>query len=396
MFTCIKCINILAFIGLYALVPLAQAQPYRPHNDNEILEKVVRRDDAAATQARVMRLQLLQQPNNLAMALQLAKNNIEQSRMESDPRLLGHAQAMLAPWWNLAQPPVDVLVVRATIRSGLHEFESALADLSLVLKQRPDHAQARLTRANLLQLRGRYDEARRDCLVLLRVQATLAGSVCMASVASLTGQAEQAYALLNRTLADAGTTQPAIQQWIHGVLAEIAVRRGDARAAEAHFQAALGHGRADAYLLGAYADFLLDENRPREVVALLSEHSRADGLLLRLALAEQRLHSPALATHVAQIEARFAAARQRADNRHRREEARFLLAFRQRPAEALALAQRNWEEQHEPADARLMLEAALAAAAPQHARTVLEWLQRTGMQDRQIAALVARFPAVIS
>jgi hypothetical protein len=41
----------------------------------------------------------------------------------------------------------------------------------------------------------------------------------------------------------------------------------------------------DNYVFGAYADFLLDQNQPREVTALLRDKTRADPLLLRYALA---------------------------------------------------------------------------------------------------------------
>ena len=37
-------------------------------------------------------------------------------------------------------------------------------------------------------------------------------------------------------------------------------QRGDVSAAEQHFRAALNLGRRSVYLLGAYADFLLDQN----------------------------------------------------------------------------------------------------------------------------------------
>ena len=55
------------------------------------------------------------------------------------------------------------------------------------------------------------------------------------------------------------------------------------------FKQALALGRRDPYLLGAYADLLLDQGRAREAAELLKNENRADGLLLRLALAESML-----------------------------------------------------------------------------------------------------------
>ena len=146
----------------------------------------------------------------------------------------------------------------------------------------------------------------------------------------------------------------------------------------------------DPYLLGAYADFLLDQDRPGEVLELLEDESRIDPLLLRLALAERRLGAGALDEHLALLQDRFDAARRRGDSVHLREEARFTLHLLDRPGEALELARRNWATQREPADARVLLEAALAASKPAAAQPVLDWLERTGLEHVGIEALVDR------
>ena len=61
-------------------------------------------------------------------------------------------------------------------------------------------------------------------------------------------------------------------------------------------------------MLGAYADFLLDQHRYQDVVFLLQSETSADGLLLRLALAEQALKLPMFQNHSAELAARFAGA----------------------------------------------------------------------------------------
>jgi hypothetical protein len=164
---------------------------------------------------------------------------------------------------------------------------------------------------------------------------------------------------------------------------------GYVAAAERHFRDALSLAR-DPYLLGAYADFLLDQDRPDEVVELLEDESRIDPLLLRLALAERRLGARALGEHLALLQDRFDAARRRGDSVHLREEARFTLHLLDRPGEALGLARRNWATQREPADARILLEAAVAASNPAAAQPVLDWLGRIGLEHVGIQALVDR------
>jgi TPR repeat protein len=74
---------------------------------------------------------------------------------------------------------------------------------------------------------------------------------------------------------------------------------------------------------------------------------------------------------------------------HRREEARFALALQHQPARALALAVANWGVQREPADARVLLEAALAAGQPEAARPVVAWLRANHVQDERLVGLAA-------
>ena len=98
----------------------------------------------------------------------LARGYLELGRVTGDPRYAGYAQAALAPWWDLNQPPQEVLVLRATLRQRVHQFDDALADLATVLIANPRNAQARLTRATVLQVQGDYEAAREECRALTR------------------------------------------------------------------------------------------------------------------------------------------------------------------------------------------------------------------------------------
>ena len=80
-------------------------------------------------------------------------------------------------------------------------------------------------------------------------------------------------------------------------------------------------------------------------------------------MAEQALpeERAAFDLHKSELAARFDAARSRGDSVHRREEARFRLTIAHDAAGALALARTNWNVQREPADRRVLVEAARAA-----------------------------------
>ena len=126
---------------------------------------------------------------------------------------------------------------------------------------------------------------------------------------------------------------------------------------------------------------------------MLQHETRADGLLLRLAIAEQALSLPSFRDHAAMLTARFSASRNRGTNVHEREEARFTLALLRNPQQALSLAQTNWHVQREPADARILLESALAAGNRAAAQSVLDWLSMNHVDDlhlQQLANLVQK------
>jgi tetratricopeptide (TPR) repeat protein len=276
--------------------------------------------------------------------------------------------------------------LRATIRQNAHEFKEALADLDQVLAVKPINAQAWLTKASILQVQARYDEARRACQRLVRLTASYLQLGCLADIAGLTGQSAKSLELLRAVSSDPSLSGGE-RIWIATILAETAARTGAVREAEQSFTEAFKVGIKNQYLLGAYADFLLDQLRYRDVVSLLHSETRADGLLLRLALAEQALGLSLFKRHTAELAARFAAARERGTTVHVREEARFTLALLHDAEQALPLAQANWNVQREPADARILLESALATGNRSAAQPVLDWLNRNHVEDFRLRQL---------
>jgi tetratricopeptide (TPR) repeat protein len=376
---------------LLAVAPVAgSAEPFVPASDAAVLERLSWAGDPLLGDLREQRAALAQDPGDLEIALPLATAYVQLGRREADPRYDGYAQAALAPWWDLAEPPIPVLVLRATLKQRQHDFDSALADLDRVLARSRLHPQAWLTKATILGVQGEADRALASCASLAgRVEAVVEVA-CAAAAYGLGGRAQDGYRLLQDVLGRSRHAGPEIRVWALTILAELAAQQGDGRRAETHFQTALAVDLRDPYLLGAYADFLLDEGRAADALALLEDETRIDPLLLRLALAEQRLGDAALREHTAVLQARFDAARRRGDSVHLREEARFTLHLLDRPGEALEVARRNWATQREPADARILLEAALAAGEPAAAQPVLDWLDRTGLEHVRIEALVDR------
>jgi Tfp pilus assembly protein PilF len=387
----------IAFVYPLALLAVlfsgaAHAAPYIPASGAQVLERLPGRLDPQQRELARLRADLSANPTDLARATNLARRYIEQARGKGDPRYLGYAQAALRPWWSGPREaiPADVLVLRATLAQSTHAFGPALADLDEVVRRDSGHAQAWLTRATIQLVTGDYAGARASCARLFGRAETLVLQTCMASVGSLSGRARASYDALRQALAAHPGSPAPLRAWSTTLLAEMAERLGEHRAAEAHFRAALALDAQDAYLLGAYADFLLERGRAKDVQRLLAEHIAADALLLRYAIALAATGSPEAAQHRNALAARFDAARRRGDVVHRREEARYALALRGDARQALELAKLNWAVQKEPADLRILAQAAAASGDRDAARTVRDWLRQSGLEDRSLDAILKR------
>jgi predicted Zn-dependent protease len=377
-----------ALLAASSIFLSVHAAPYLPKDGSQVIEHLPGRNDPAQQEFRRLRTELAAAPNDLALATHIARRYIDAARSAADPRYLGYAQAALSPWWNQAQAPVEVRILRATLLQSTHQFPKALSDLDAILKLDPDNAQAWLTRATIRMVQGDYASAKADCARLLALSAELVAITCLANVANLNGQSAKSYSLLSTTLSRNADAEPSLQIWGQTLLAEMAVRRGDNQVAEHNFRSALALAGTDSYLLGAYADFLLDQQRPAEVISLLKDKTRVDALLLRYAIALKAQKSAAVTEKIDELNSRFNAAMLRADTVHQREQARFELQLRNDPKTALKLAQLNWAVQKEPADARILLEAALLAADRAAAQPVLHWLKQTRLEDIALAKLV--------
>jgi tetratricopeptide (TPR) repeat protein len=384
---------------LAAALPLfptvAHAAPFTPAADAQVLATVpARASDPRARELAAMRRQWRSQPQEVGAAVALARRYFDQVAAEGDPRYVGYAQATLRPWWDAPDPPVPVRVLRAMLLQFDHRFTPALADLDAALRVEPNNRDAWAWRAAIHMVQGNYSEARKSCEQLAPLTTQLVAVACRAQVDGSNGQADAAAMSLTEALHKHPQASADERLWSLTRLAELQERRGDAVAAEAAFREALGLAVPDVYLLAAYADFLLDRGRPAEVLTLLQGRERADVLLLRLAQAAKATGANTASALAREMAARFDAARLRGDATHRKEESRFVLAVQGDAVRALGLAQENFAVQKEPVDARILLEAALAAKQPAAAQPALQWMASSGIQSVALTPLAQRLQAL--
>lgn len=365
------------------------AAPYRPLSDEVVLERL----PPALLALRQLRgtATSLTEPANLDAALAAARHYVELGQTYSDPRAYGYAQAALGHWWTSddgATP--QLLVMRARILQFGHRFPQALAQLEVALKADQFQPDAWLLFASIEEVEGNLPAARAGCMKVLPMADPLIGATCVAGIGALSGRADAAEQLLAQALTRPTAADKAVQTWSWTTLAEIRARRNDTLGAETAFRKALAVEPDDVYARSAYADLLLDADRVAEARRVLGDAMQADALLLRAAIAAQRNNDADASALHADLAQRFSEARARGDETHLREQARFVLAVEHDATRALDLAQRNFKVQREPADARILLEAVIAAGQPEAAKPALEWMRTTAIESVQLSALAKK------
>jgi Tfp pilus assembly protein PilF len=392
------CVRRTAALGLTLALRLALclpaaalAVPYTPANDNEVVERLpASTRDPLVRQVESLRKQLTARPDDTALRLEIARRYFDLAMAQGDPRYVGYASAAIAPLANTAKGDAGYWVTRGLIQQYGHNFTGALESLAKARALDPANLDATSWRAAIHMVQADYDAALSECTRLVPLTHPLHAQGCTAYVQASTGQLAPAYDALAKALGAAGPVAPELALWVRTRLAEMALRLGRADEAQQHFREALALGITDQFLLGAYADFLLQQKKYSEVTTLLADWERSDILLLRLALAARASNDSRAGAWAAQLRERFAAANLRGDRLHEQEAARFELDIEGSPAKALDLATRNYQDQKEPRDAEILMRAAIAAKQPRAAAPAIAWLRDSKYEDPQLAALAAR------
>ncbi len=380
-------------IGLVILLTtplIINANPFTPKDDHQILERLPKQMFQSETNVSINKLrdQVNANPKDWLSASQLAQLYIELSQTLADPRYMGYAQAVLNPWWQSSQPPLESMILRAIIRQNAHNFSGAMDDLEQILKIQPGHVQANLIKATIATVQGKYEIAKQHCQRLMRRSSMMLALICQSTATSLSGNAKTSYRLLHQVMSINLPMPEKEKSWGWTSLAEIAWRIGDYKAADRHFQTALQSGFKDIYCLRGYADFLLQQKRPLDVIHLLASETLIDSLFLRLTIAEKNTDSEHFSRHNALLNQRFKENRKRGSTLHQGDEAKFMLQLMNQPKIALQLARQNWQLQREPVDTYILLQSALAVSDYATVQAVTAWLENQGTEDVMIKQIL--------
>lgn len=245
---------------------------------------------------------------------------------------------------------------RARDAERQHYFPEAEQYLRAVIEDDPGDAQAWLTLASLETVRGDLDQARQACARVLQHFDAITGLACRGRIA-LAGGIDRREALQSLHSA---LEHPAVADrsdvyalWASGVAAELAASLGEAAIAESFFQRALA-GSPAIHLQAAYLDFLLDADRPAEVLTRVGAGEEELALKLRRVMALLALDRSSEAERLKrQLHATFGDWIAAGDFTHGREMAMFYLSVMPRPEIARRAATRNLEVQREREDWQL-------------------------------------------
>ena len=364
--------------GVVALVQIhcAIASPHIPASDAQVLAVL----PAGAQHTTIPSKALTS--TRLDIALPLAQFDISRARATGDLRFLGYAEAILSPWMQQPTVAPQVLVLYATILQSRHAFDASLAQLDRALTARPDDAQGWLTRATVLRVLGRYDEAMSSCEHLAAAADPAITSLCVQSLRGLKGHLKDAYATISSLSAQELPTEA--RAWRYSELGEMAERSGNDASAEHWFREGLQLSPEDFYMRAALADLMLKDGRAADTLTLLAGYESMEPMLLRIAVAHTELHDGAGLWAAARLSGTFDVEQRRGEAVHRREQARYFLDVDPQPAAALAAAQDNWRVQREPDDLLILMRAAHAAQRPQAAADAQRFLRQTGLEDSRL------------
>jgi predicted Zn-dependent protease len=371
-----------------------QAAPFTPANDSDVVERLpLSATDPSARRLQSLRKQLEAKPDDVALRIEIARRYFDLSMAQGDPRYVGYASAALAPL-DKAAPASNSAYwqIKGMLQQYSHNFDGALASLDKASLADPKSPDPMAWRSAIHMVQANYPKAQAECDALKPLTTPLFATGCSQYVLAHSGGAaglQSAFDTLNAAVKAESNAAPELMLWELTRLAEMAIRLKRFDEADAYFQRALKLGVTDQFLLGAYADFLLQQKKPEAVITLLADWERSDILLLRLALAGKATNHKKAADWASSLRDRFTEAAKRGDRLHEQEAARFELDIENNPKKALTLAANNYKLQKEPRDAEVLMRTALAAKDAVAAKPALTWFKQYKYEDAQLADLAA-------
>ncbi|MDB5885885.1 MAG: hypothetical protein JWR74_2056 [Polaromonas sp.] len=378
-----------ALAGLLAAgqMPALAAAALQPQRDEDLLEVLPAVTHDRPVPPGAMPLAKPATTDVRTAALQ-AREAISVARQTGDTRYWGRAQAVLAPWWDRPEAPVDLAVLQATVQQGRHEFAASRAVLASALSRAPGHAQGWLNLASLERLSARYAQALDACDAVARAGQSLYAEACRLETRSLQGGQQQAGQGLQALISQ--TTEPGQRSWLLSLLAESQERAGQDAAAGASYAGSL-KAEHDLYTAIAFSDLLLRTGKTGQALQILAPLPETDAVLLRRAAAWKRLGDARWTGARQVLQTRVDELKRRGDDAalHGRELALAALWLDADGPAALRFARSNLQLQREPLDWWAALQSARLANDGAALAEIETAIRAAGLHDARLVPVAS-------
>lgn len=355
-------------MALYVLSITAstQALPYRPQQAQDIVDVLPAGSQRFDPRQATSRSTPLSRDEVIRKSTAL----IAQAYQSGDPRDIGQAEALMAPYAK--DNSADFRLLRANIFQATHRFEQAKQQLNLILKQSPNQPDSLFMLSSINMVQGNFAEARRYCGQLQDMSLLMLKMICVAQVDGMTGKLKQSAQTIRQLLNLRQSLTADQQQWLALITADMALRLDDAALAQLNFEQM---DKDSAPALATRADWLLAHQQWEKTRTLLAKQTDNDSLLLRLLISERQLKSPQAVAHGKLLGQRISLWKQRGETAHQREQAQYAYVMGDFN-KALQLARLNWQKQRETADIVIYSQAAKRTNSAADLKIIRDWIQK--------------------
>ena len=206
-------------------------------------------------------------PGDARSAVRLGLAYQERARGTGDPRYYPKSERALRRALAVAPRNADALTGLGALALTRHRFAEALALGRRALRVAPSNSQAYGVVGDALLETGRYRDAFAAFDRMAAIKPTLGAYARVAYARELVGNRQGAFAAMRLAFDAAGDPQSAA--WVRLQLGKLHASRGELRAAERDYRAALALWPRFADALDAIADIRAATGRPETAIALV-------------------------------------------------------------------------------------------------------------------------------
>lgn len=266
------------------------------------------------------------------------------------------------------QNNMELFYLWAKIKQHEHQFDEALTWLNKIFTQQKNHVAARLMASRVALIQNNAQLAQSHCTKIIAVTDILTSSICLLEAQSHFNTIELSQSYQDLTaLANKHPIPESHKIWLNLMLADMAERLS--LVDEAKTWVNLHKDFNQSSYLFAWADIHLQTDEFQLVLDQLTatynniqqnDKTASDGLLLRMALAEQQLNKQNSSNNnrwYKAISKRIRLRELRQDTAHANEMAQYYLYLKHNTPKALHWAKINWENAKEYKDKQLLQQA---------------------------------------